>query len=97
MYLKTNPKIKVENFLAMARSVKRFKSLTGKDYTVETIDGSKMRLIREATGKEWPMDLTGVHRAYLELTDFKTSNFEPYVPRRHSPALGLLLHLGLLK
>lgn len=97
MYIKTDPKINLEDFLAMVRPVRRFNSLKGKGYKVVTIDGSLMRLVREATGIEWPMDLTGVHREYLELTDFKTINFGPYVPRRHSPALGLLLHLGLLK
>ncbi len=43
------------------------------------------------------MDLKDVYQAYIELTDFKTTNFKPYVPRRQSPALGLLLSLKLLK
>ncbi|WP_312082885.1 hypothetical protein [Epilithonimonas hominis] len=43
------------------------------------------------------MDLKKVHQGYLELTDFKTISFKAYVPRRYSPALGLLLTVGLLK
>ncbi len=45
----------------------------------------------------WKMDLKGVYQAYQELNDYKTINFKPYVPRTHSPALGLLIHLKLLK
>jgi hypothetical protein len=42
------------------------------------------------------MNLKEVYRAYKELEDFAMVNFKPYVNRRHSPARGLLLHLGLL-
>jgi len=73
-----------------------FKGLRGQEYHVKNIEGSKMKFIRKSTGVEWPMDLEGVLRAYKELTDFRTVNFKPYVPRTHSPALGLLLHLKLL-
>ncbi|RZJ56295.1 MAG: hypothetical protein EOO44_00055 [Flavobacterium sp.] len=42
-------------------------------------------------GEEWTMDLEKVLTAYKELIDFRTENFRSYVPRTHSPALGLLL------
>lgn len=43
------------------------------------------------------MNLKDVHRAYLDITDFKTINFKPYLPRTQSPALGLLIKMGLIK
>jgi hypothetical protein len=42
------------------------------------------------------MDLLKVYEAYHELDHFDTEAFRAYVPRRHSPARGLLLHLELL-
>ncbi len=96
MYIKTNPNIKYLSFFNLAKEVKFFASLTGKEYEVIHIEGSKLSFVRISTNKPWKMDLNGVYQAYLELTDFKTINFKPYVKRTHSPALGLLLHLGLL-
>lgn len=96
-YTKTNPKISYTHFYNMVLPVTKFKSLTGKEYDVKSLDADKMKFVRVSTGEKWSMNLAGVHQAYLELTDFKTANFKPYVPRTHSPALGLLLHLGLLK
>jgi len=81
----------------MVLPVINFKSLTGKEYDVKLLDADEMKFVRVSTGEKWSMNLKGVHQAYLELTDFKTANFKTYVPRTHSPALGLLLHLGLLK
>ena len=43
------------------------------------------------------LNLTKLYQAYQELTDFSTENFRAYIPIHHSPARGLLLHLGLLK
>ncbi|WP_333888583.1 hypothetical protein [Sphingobacterium siyangense] len=94
---KTNPTIAYEEFYDLTKSVEFFKSLTGKEYDVKSLDVDEMKFVRVSTGEKWSMNLKGVHQAYLELTDFKTVNFKPYVPRTHSPALGLLLHLGLLK
>ena len=96
-FSKTNPTIKYDEFYNLTKSVEFFKSLTGKEYDVKSLDANEMKFVRVSTGEKWSMNLKGVHQAYLELTDFKTVNFEPYVPRTHSPALGLLLHLGLLK
>jgi len=94
---KTNPTIAYEEFYDLVRPVDQFGSLTGKKYNVLSAENHVMSFLRVSTGEKWSMNLKEVHRAYLELTDFKTVNFKPYVPRTHSPALGLLLHLGLLK
>jgi hypothetical protein len=94
---KEDPYITLEVFKALLSSVKEFKSLTGKEYKVLDNDGSVMTFIRVSSGKKWEMNIEGVHRAYIKLKEFKTENFKPYVPRTHSPALGLILHLRLLK
>ena len=95
-YKKTQTAISYQDFFDLVSPLKTFKSLRGNPYEDLSVDGSVMSFIRKTTGQRWKMDLKGVHKAYLELTDFKTENFKPYVPRTHSPALGLLLHLGLL-
>lgn len=95
-YIKTKPTISYEEFYRIAKPIKHFKSLTGKEYEVKSLVGDVMKFLRVSTGEIWSMDLKGVHLAYTELTEFKTLNFKSYVPRTHSPALGLLLHLGLL-
>jgi hypothetical protein len=97
IYSKTNPNIKYSTFFRLVKEVKFFNSLTGKEYEVVNVEGSIMYFIRKSTTKKWAVDLEGVHKAYLALTDFKTENFRSFVDRRHSPALGLLLHLKLLK
>jgi len=63
------------------------------------IENDEMFFLRlDAKGnKEWPMNLKNVYQAYKELEDFATINFKPYVPITHSPARGLLLHLGMLE
>jgi hypothetical protein len=96
MYIKTNPNIKYLSFFNLAKEVKIFASLTGKEYEVIHIEGSQVNFIRKSTNTKWSMNLMKVHEAYLVLQDFKTENFRSYVNRKHSPALGLLLHLGLL-
>ncbi|SKB41004.1 hypothetical protein SAMN05661099_1192 [Daejeonella lutea] len=95
-YKKTQPVISYQDFYNLAESATSFKSLTGEFYDVISIDDSTMNFVRKSSGEQWKMDLKGVHQAYLELNDFQTANFNPYVPRTHSPALGLLLYLGLL-
>ncbi|SHJ97251.1 hypothetical protein SAMN04488513_11438 [Pseudozobellia thermophila] len=73
-----------------------FNSLEGCEYIVQKYKGTTMVFKRQSTKEIWDMDLKQVHKAYLELKDFKTINFKEYVYKRHSPALGLLLHLKLL-
>lgn len=95
--IKTNPTIEFEQFLSLVKELKEFKSKTGNLYTIVSLDGYNLSFIRESTNVEWAMDLKKVHQAYIELKDFRTINFKPYLPRRQSPALGLLITTILLK
>ena len=97
MYIKTNPEISFIKFIKLVTPVASFKSLTGKEYLVTSLNDYTMQLVRKSSGTPWSMDLEQVLKAYQELTEFKTENFRSYVPRTHSPALGLLLHLELLQ
>lgn len=97
MYIKTQPDISFVDFIRKVGPVATFNSVEGEGYTVKAIEGTIMKFTRKQTGKKWEMDLKGLYKAYNELKDFKTENFKPYVPFTHSPALGLLLHTGLLK
>ncbi|MFD0941556.1 hypothetical protein [Pedobacter boryungensis] len=97
MYIKTDPTISFAKFKEFVLPITNFKSLNGREYKVLGVEDNMMNFIRMSSGKKWAMDLIKVHQAYLELMDFRTENFRPFVPRTHSPALGLLLHLGLLK
>lgn len=97
IYNKTNPEISFENFLKLSKVLKSFKSLKGHEYLIEEWNDSIMTFERLSTNKIWKMDVKNVYKAYLELSSFKTVNFKPYVNRTHSPALGLLLTLKLLK
>lgn len=97
MYTKTQPTISFIEFIKMVSPVAAFNSIKGEEYIVKSIERGTMKFVRKQTGKEWEMDLKGVHKAYIELKDFKTENFKPYVPLTHSPALGLLIKIELLK
>lgn len=97
MVTKITPEISYIDFLLLINKISTFKSKTGNIYINVSLDGSVLTFIRKSTNTKWQMDLKDVYQAYIELTDFKTTNFKPYVPRRQSPALGLLLSLELLK
>lgn len=97
MYKKINPTISFIELKKLVEPVVFFNSVKGAEYVVEKLEGNTMHFIRKSSGKKWSMDLTEVLKAYKAITDFKTENFRPYVPRTHSPALGLLLHLGLIR
>lgn len=99
-YTKTNPSISMEDFLKKVSAVKSFTSTSGKRYQVIKYDGQSLKFLRldgKKPDMEWSLNLSKLYEAYNELTDFSTENFRPYVPIHHSPARGLLLHLGLLK
>ncbi len=96
-YTKTNPKISYVDFLKQVRQRKDFKSLTGRDYEVIDYDGDIMILRRLSTNKIWRMNLVDVHDAYIHADISGVKDFMPYLKRTKSPALGLLLTLGLLK
>lgn len=97
MFIKTQPTITYPKFVELVMSLQSFTSLRGRLYKEVSIESSIVKFIRDSTGKEWKMDLKVVHQAYLELSNFKTANFKSYVPHTHSPALGLLLSIGLLE
>ena len=97
MYSKTNPTINFAEFIKAILQITNFKSLRGREYKVISVEDGVMNFIRLSSGKKWSMNLEKLLVAYKELKEFKTEAFRPYVPRTHSPALGLLLHLDLLK
>ncbi len=96
---KTIPIVPLLDFLDKARKVKSFTSSNGRRYEVQRIENDEMFFLRldAKSEEEWSMNLKEVYRAYLELEDFATENFKPFVPITHSPARGLLLHLGMLE
>lgn len=98
-FQKVKPIIPISEFLEKARKGKSFTSSNGRRYEVQKIENDEMYFIRldAKTEQEWCMNLKEVYRAYIELEDFATVNFKPFVPITHSPARGLLLHLGILK
>lgn len=98
-FIKSKPIISLESFLHQAGKVRDFTSSEGKRYRAVSIQDNKMKFLRleAASTAPWNMDLTSVYQAYLELDNFDTISFKKFVPRKHSPARGLLLHLGLLK
>lgn len=96
-YYKTNSKISYPEFLKLVTSLTTFSSIRGNNYKILSIKNEKMKFIRLSTNKEWMMNLEAVHTAYKELQIFRTTDFSPYMARTKSPALGLLLTLGLLE
>jgi hypothetical protein len=99
VFHKVKPILPLSEFLDKARKVKAFTSSNGRRYEVQRIENDEMFFLRlDAKSKEeWSMNLKVVYRAYKELEDFSTVNFKPFVPITHSPARGLLLHLGLIQ
>lgn len=95
--IKTHSAISFEKFILLVKGIKEFRSKTGNLYTVVSLNDHNLRFIRESTNIEWEMDLKKVYHAYQELKDFKTINLKAYVPRRQSPALGLLITTKLLQ
>lgn len=97
-YKKVKPIISLKEFKNRVVKISSFASSTGKRYKVKSIVDNEMYFLRldAKSDLEWSMNLEEVYRAYKELDDFATINFKPYVPITHSPARGLLIHLGLL-
>lgn len=97
-FQKVQPLIPLSEFLQRVSKVKSFTSSNGRRYEVQRIENDEMFFLRldAKSDKEWSMNLKEVFRAYKELEDFATVNFKSYVNRRHSPARGLLLYLGML-
>lgn len=97
IYKKLKSEITLESFLKLSKSLTSFKSIRGHDYIVKEWNETIMTFERVSSNKIWKMDIKNVYKAYMELETFKTSDFKPYVNRTHSPALGLILTLKLLK
>jgi|GEM_PF-1174413 len=90
--------IPLSEFLDKASKVKSFISSNGRRFEVQRIENSEMFFLRldAKSEEEWSMNLKNVYRAYKVYEDFATINFKPFVPITHSPARGLLLHLGMV-
>jgi len=98
-YVKSNRIINEEKFLQEAKKIKSFSSSSGKKYVVTGLNGDELsfnRIDSKNPDEIWSFDLKDVFEAYSEIKDFRTENFKKYVPIMHSPARGLLIHLGLL-
>jgi hypothetical protein len=99
MYTKTKPILSKEEFLLKAKAIKNYESSKGKQYHVVRFEGNTMyfQRLQAKSKKSTPIDLEAIYEAYFDLESFETENFRPYVERKHSPARGLLLHLGMLE
>jgi hypothetical protein len=96
-YQKRKPVVSYPNFREMIKGVDNFTSSRGNRYLIEEIEGDTLHFRRlDAGGSRWDIDLKKLFLAYKELDSFYTKDFLTYVPRRHSPGRGLLLHLGLI-
>lgn len=99
-YIKIKTSVTKEQFLSQAQAVESFTSTNGKRYHVVSFNDGILKFLRLDGKKpemEWNMNLNRLYQAYKELDDFSTEKFREYVPIQHSPARGLLLHLGLLE
>ncbi len=98
-YFKTNPTISKSEFLNAAKKVKSFSSSTGKRYVIKKVEDNTMfinRLDSKHPDELWDLELEKIYTAYKQLENFDTINFKKYIPIRHSPSRGLLIHLKLL-
>ena len=98
-FYRVKPLVSLNDFLEKAKAVESFTSSNGRRYSVDSVIDDEMFFYRLDANENtiWKMDLKNLYRAYQELEDFATINFKPYVPITHSPARGLLLHLGMLE
>ena len=97
-FVKNFPITPLETFLEQSGKVTDFTSSKGHKYEVIDIEDNIMQFLRLDTGSSepWHMELEKVYLAYQELESFYTLSFKKYVPRKHSPARGLLIHLKML-
>jgi hypothetical protein len=97
-FQKSLPIIPYPEFLSRVAKETHFTSSLGKRYRITGLHNEVLHIERQDANMDidWDIDLKKLYQAYTELEDFSTGNFRPYVPRRHSPARGLLLRLGLI-
>lgn len=96
MIVKTIPTVQYSDFYLKVQALDSFRSITGNIYTIISLEDSILTFVRESTHRIWKVNLVDVYKAYSELTAFRTVDFKPYVPRKQSPALGLLVATQLL-
>lgn len=99
-YKKSDITISIEDFLASAKNVIKYESSGNRRYVVEKVEGDSLFVSRADSKNPIELakiDLTALYKGYSELTNFKTENFRQYLPGKHSPSRGLLIHLGLIK
>ena len=98
IFYKVMPVKSEKAFLEASKNVTNFNSSTGKRYKVLKVENDVMSFTRldADDSKVWEMNLSQLCKAYIELEDFSTINFKPYVPITHSPGRVLLIHLKLI-
>lgn len=99
-YSRSNLAITVNDFIVKINQVKEFSSTSGKRYKVTSCSKDYIKFLRldgKKPDMEWSINLSKLFEAYQQLEDFSTANFKPFAPRTHSPARGLLMHIGLIK
>jgi len=96
-FQKTLPLISYPEFIQQVKTIENFTSAQGRRYEVDgVLDDTLLFRRMDAGGAEWDLDLRQVYKAYCELNRFETEDFRSYVERRHLPARGVLLCLGLI-
>jgi len=98
-FTKVLPVISLSEFIRRASTVKDFSASQNVHYRVTRFyqDGLYfLRLSSNNPEQARQLDLRELYKALQQLTDFKTENFRPFVPRMHSPGRALLVHLGLI-
>ncbi len=96
-FQKIRPVISYTEFLQAIKEIKDFASTRGKLYAADGIMDEMLYFQRlNAQITDDAIDLKALYRAYVELDDYHTENFRPYVPRKHSPGRALLLRLQLI-
>jgi len=98
-FIKKSATVSYDKFFRFIGKLTEFKSSGNKRYHVETIDKDIMhfkRLDAQRNHKLYKIDLKALYKAYVELNDYKTDEFRPYVGSNRSPGRGILLSAGLI-
>lgn len=72
---------------------------SGKRYKITKVGNEIMKFVKREDKKtevEWRLNLEKLYYAYLSSGNFSTIYFKPFVPRKHLPTRGLLIHWDLL-
>ncbi|MFD0767301.1 hypothetical protein ACFQZI_20780 [Mucilaginibacter lutimaris] len=99
-FKKSQPIIPFKDFKKLILQSKEFESVPKqKKYKVTRIDNDIIHFIRldADPSSDWSFDIKDIYNAYINLDNYTTSSFKNYVPRKHSPARGILSHLKLIE